>query len=176
MKMNKFEVGTVLDEFKNHEEECIFDITDNGAVMYIFFDSPTADEIQQFKSGHRFEIRFTHLYNSIVVLAKIGNLNWMEMPYNPNLSKDFTTLQKAEDGQGLSLSIVFVDGRTGTIKAMRLLGLSTRFTKSLFKAVQIESNNGFDVAQYNNNVNLIFARYSAKDLLSMSSDYCKINF
>lgn len=49
--MYKYEVGQCIENFKNHEEGVQFDISDDGATMLVFFETPTQNEIEQFKSG-----------------------------------------------------------------------------------------------------------------------------
>ena len=89
--MYAFWKGQIIDNFINYPEGVRFDIDDSGAILLVFFNNPTEYEIEQFK--YNFEIRFTHLYNVIMITTKIGNLNWMNAPYTPHLSKNLTTLQ-----------------------------------------------------------------------------------
>lgn len=173
--MHKYEVGQVVDNFKHHSEEVYFDIADDGATMLVFFQSPTADEIEQFKAGKNFEIRFVELYGIIMITAKIGNLNWMDAPYTPHLSKNLTKFQLPNEGQGLGLTLILVDAITGEIKHIRLLGLSEIFTKRLFGVVMEHNVKPFDKEVYNNSLNRIFSTYQTNQIVKLSKDYCKLN-
>ncbi|VYT33078.1 Uncharacterised protein [Tyzzerella nexilis] len=173
--MFKYEVGQVLENFKNHEEGVQFDISDDGATMIVFFNTPTQEEIEQFKSGKNFEIRFTTMYDVIMITTKIGNLNWMDAPYTPHLSKNLTKYQLPNTEQGLSLTLILVDANSGEIKQMRLLGLSERFTKNLFGCTMELKMKEFDKNNYANTLNKIFSTYDTKQLVKISSDYCKFN-
>ena len=173
--MVSYKVGQVIPEFVGHEEGALFDMADDGATMIVFFDRPDQKEIEQFKSEHSFEIRFVQIKNVIMVLAKIGNLNWIDSPYTPHLSKYLTRLESPEHGCGLALTILLVDCFTGNICSIRLLGLSERFTKSLFNAVLDVWKKEWNKLVYATNMNRIFMSYSTKDLVKMSVDYCKIN-
>lgn len=46
-----FEVGKVIEKFKNHYEEVVFDVDDCGAQLLVFYKSPTQKEIEQFESS-----------------------------------------------------------------------------------------------------------------------------
>lgn len=83
-----YEVGQVVDKFKNHQEGVLFDVADDGATMIAFFKKPSGNEISQFQGN--FEIRLTELYGIIMMTFKIGHLNWMDAPYSPHLSKHLT--------------------------------------------------------------------------------------
>ena len=167
-------VGQVVDSFKNHQEGVVFDITDSGAIMKIFCRRPTQEEMEQFKDGKQFEIRFIELYGVIMITVKIGNLNWMDAPYTPHLSKNLSELQPIGTNQGLALTIMLIDTATGEIKHLRLIGLSEKFTKQLFKTVAEQKRKPFSVAEYSHNIYRIFSTYSTVQLAKMSYAYCKM--
>lgn len=173
--MFKYEVGQRIESFINHAEGIHFDIDDSGATMLIFFQNPTINEIEQFKSEKPFEIRFIELYNVIMITVKIGNLNWMEAPYSPHLSKNLEKFQIENEGQGLRLTLILIDAITGEIKHLRLLGLSERFTRRLFGVVMEEKTKEFDLSNYKNSINRIFSAYQTNQIAELSKDYCKLS-
>lgn len=173
--MYKYEVGQVVDHFKYHSEGVQFDIADDGATMLVFFQSPTSEEIEQFNSGKNFEIRFTELYGVIMITTKIGNLNWMDAPYSPHLSKYFTKFQLPNENQGLGLTLMLIDAVTGEIKHIRLIGLSERFTKRLFGIAMEHKVKSFDKLEHDKAINRIFNAYQTNQIVKLSKDYCKIN-
>ncbi len=173
--MKKYEVGQVVNEFKYHQEGVYFDISDEGATLLVFFKNPNPSEIEQFKAGKGFEIRFTELYDIIMITVKIGNLNWMDAPYTPHLSQNLTKFTVPNEGQGLGLSLILVDAASGAIKHMRLLGLSERFTRQLFGVVMENKAKDFDKSKYNLSLNRIFSTYQTNQIVKLSKDYCKAN-
>lgn len=173
--MKNYKIGQVVNEFRYHQEGAYFDISDDGATMLIFFKNPTTNEIEQFKAGKGFEIRFIELYGIIMVTTKIGSLNWMDAPYSPHLSQNLTKFQLPNDGQGLGLTLVLVDAASGEIKHMRLLGLSERFTRQMFGAVMENMKKKFNRAEYDQALNRIFSSYQTNQIVKLSSTYCKIN-
>lgn len=173
--MYKYEVGKVIENFKHHAEGTQFDLTDDGATMIVFFNRPTNNEIEQFKAGKNFEIRFVELKDVIMITTKIGNLNWMDAPYTPHLSKHLTKFQLPNENEGLRLTLMLVDAVAGEIKHMRMLGLSERFTKRLFGTVMELKVKEFDKNTYIAALNSIFSSYDTGEIVKMSSDYCKLN-
>lgn len=172
--MEKYEVGQVVEGFKYHSENAYFDIDDSGATMLVFFKKPTTEEIEQFKSGKNFEIRFTELYSVIMITVKIGNLNWMDAPYTPHLSKSLTKFEFHSENQGLGLTLILADAITGEIKSIRLLGLSEKLTKRLFGTILEHKAKPFDKKEYYNSLNKIYAAYQTNQIVKMSNNYCKI--
>lgn len=172
--MIKYEVGQAIDKFIGHQEGTLFDVSDEGASLIVFFRNPTKEEKEQFKSGHRFEIRFVEIYGVVMMTFKIGNLDWMDSPYSPHLSKNLTKFTLPNESQGLGLTLIFVDAITGEIKSMRLMGLSTNFTKKLFGLLMEQKTKEFNVAEYNNSLNKIYSIYPTNKIVKMSSNYCKI--
>ena len=98
----------------------------------------------------------------------------MEAPYTPHLSPNLTKFQLPNENQGLSLTLMLIDTNSGKIKAIRLVGLSEKFTKKLFGTIMDEKMKDFDVSEYDRKRFEICQRYTTKQIANMSSDYCKI--
>ena len=172
--MIKLEVGDVLERYIGRDEEVRFGLSDTGSDMTVVIDTPTSEEVEQFKAKMPFEIRFVYLKNVIMVCVKIGNHEWMDMPYSPHLSSRLSRLTFPNDNQGLNLQLFLIDGKTGTIKSMRLIGLSANFTRDLYAAILEEGQKSFDVDEYEQNINEIYSKYTTKQLLKLCTSYCKI--
>jgi hypothetical protein len=173
--MNKYEVGQIIEKFKNYQEGMRFELSDDGAVLQVFMETPTKNEIEQFGTKNRFEIRFTEMYNVIMITTKIGNLNWMDAPYSPHLSENLNKFQLPNENQGLGLTLVLIDCLTGEIKHLRFLSLSEHFTKNLFGVIMEQKIKPFNIEEYRMGVSRIYASYSTNKLVKLSKDYCKIN-
>lgn len=169
-----YQVGQIIEKFINHNEGALFNMSDEGASLIVFFNNPTEDEVEQFKGGHRFEIRFTELYGVIMMTFKIGNLSWMDAPYSPHLSKNLTKFSFPDENHGLALTLIFVDASTGEIKSLRLLGLSSNFTKKFFGVVMEQKTKEFSIREYTNTLNKIYSTYSTIQIEKMSREYCKL--
>lgn len=172
--MELYKVGQRVPEFIGHQEAPVFDLTDTGAVMIVFFNRPTVSEVAQFGSGKRFEIRFAEVKGVMMVAVKIGNLNWMDAPYSPHLSRNLPDLENVPEGSGVGLTLMLVDAATGEVKSLRLMGLSTRFTGNMFKLVKELKAASWDPGKYRMAINSIYASYSTERIAKLSTDYCKI--
>lgn len=173
--IKSYEVGRSYEEFKGRAEGAVFDMDDSGAVLLVYFNRPTANEIDQFKENKRIEIRFVPINDFIVLTCKIGDLNWMDMPYTPHKSKHLTHLEIPEEGYGISLTLILIDTSSGKIENLRLLGLSTDFSRKLMGAIMEEKMKDFDDNNFNRNINCLLNKYTTKEFVKMSTAYCKIN-
>ena len=169
--MIRYEVGQVVEQFKNHQEGSCFDIDDSGAGLKVYFNNPRKDEIEQFAAGKKFEIRFVELYGVIMLTIKIGNLPWMDAPYTPHLSKNLTRLEVLDEGQGLALTLMLINAVTGEIKHLRLIGLPERFSRKLFAAIKEQKEKSFDKAEYAMAIRRIYSSYSCGQLSKMGNAY-----
>lgn len=173
--MEKYEVGQVVENFRGRPEGVQFDISDDGGTLIVFFSSPSQKEVEQFSAGKKFEIRFVELHNQIILTTKIGDLPWMDAPYSPHLSQHLTKLEMPDYKSGLGLNLMLVDSDTGVIKSLRIIGLSPKFTRDLFKAVAANKARLFDRSEYDAELERIFAAHSTNQLAKMAMSYCKVN-
>lgn len=151
---------------KNYAEGVKFSVSDGGGELIVFFQRPTAREIEQFKTG-KIKFGYYTYKNVIMLLVKIGDLEWMDAPYSVHLSKNLTKLQNVEEGQGLGTVIVLVDAVGGEIKTLRLVGANHRLTKGLFKAIEEQRKIPFD--DYDENMNYLFKTYTTKELVKRAN-------
>lgn len=111
-----------------------------------------------------------------MVLLKIGNLNWMDAPYSPHISKrKYPDVFQAEisDGSGYSLMLILLDSNSGIIKTLRFLGLSTRFSRELRKTSLRELQLAYDEEIYSQKLSQIYSQYTTNQLVKLSNIYYK---
>ena len=99
----------------------------------------------------------------------------MDAPYSPHLSKNLTKFTFPNENQGLGLTLVFVDTATGEIKSVRLIGLSTNFTKKFFGLLMEQKMKDFNIVEYNNSLNKIYSIYPTNKIVKLSDVYYKID-
>ena len=67
-----YSVGQIIEKFKGSIADVpLFDLADDTGILIVVFNRPNANEVEQFKSGHNFEIRMTEMYGVIMISAKI---------------------------------------------------------------------------------------------------------
>jgi len=131
MSYGKLEVGKLFKEGKTKYPEGIrFDINDGGMDLIIYYRSPTSKEKEAIKKGS-----FKHGYmvhdNVILMFFKFGQQAWMDSPFSIHNAINLTELPEVGDGDGYGLLIYLVDANTGILKAMRMIGLDTTFSRAL---------------------------------------------
>lgn len=161
--MENLEIGKLFKAGKTKYQEGIrFDVTDGGCDLFIYFNNPSNDEIESIKTGN-FKTGYYSENNAIFMLFKFGNTPWMDAPYSVHLSKNLTEFQLFDGGQGIALHVYLIDASTGILKAIRLIGLKTRFSIQLIEAIEKQKKMTFD--GYDLNINSIMTKYSTKDLV-----------
>ena len=163
MNYQYLEVGKPYDpEKKNYREEVKFDFGQSGATLIIAFNSPSVKEIDHIKNSD-IEVGVYPKDELLFMLFKFGTLNWIDAPYSVHLSEPFT-LEEIPEEMGYSLFIVLIDAATGIVKALRTIGLSTKFSRQLQKLILNQKMLPFDKNEYLNKIALINNNYSTKDL------------
>lgn len=128
--MESIKVGSVYKPAVGMGEGVKFTLSFDGALLLYAFDDPTPEEIAEMKAGKSFELRYAEIAGILWVTSKCGNLEWTDAPYNPRLSSSLPP-SDFEEGEGLALTLVMVDSRTAVVKALRVIGLETRFSHDL---------------------------------------------
>ncbi len=168
-----YEVGKEFPGGYGHDEGVLFNMDDSGATALVFFNEPTQGELEQFGAGNPFEIRFSVLSGILIFTLKVGNLNWMDAPYSVHLSENLTKFTIPSDREGLALTLMLVDTKTGTIKSQRVMGLSTKFTKRLFGELMEQKVKPFNKQEYWDTVTEVMKKYSTKEIVKMGLEYCR---
>lgn len=160
----RFEIDGKYPNTKGKPDGVLFDIDDGGGQLLFLMDSPTEAEIKNVRYGS-IDFALFESRNIIFLLAKFGELNWIDTPYSVHLSKTYK-LRKITEGEGLSTLIMLVDTRTETIKTLRLVSFSTEFTRSLFSL--IEKQNEKQIENYDANLSYIYATTQTEKMVAQA--------
>ena len=173
MQFQKFEVGQLYKpDVTKYSEGTKFNFQQGGAVLELYFNRPTGDEIQDVTRGS-FEIGFYERGCIIFMLFKFGGWQWMDAPYTVHLSQPFT-FEELQPGTGYGLSIFLVDAATGILRGMRYVGLSTDFSRKFKYVVERQKANPFDQAAYIAEIQQFFQNYTTEDLVKRADVLCQI--
>lgn len=168
----KFEVGQLFQGKTNFPEGVKFDFDQSGALLFLFFNKPSAKEIESVKSG-KLEIGLYQKDEIIFILLKFQGMEWMDAPYSIHLSSPFE-FAELQEGLGFGTTIFLVDATTGILKVMRYIGLSTEFSRKLKDAILKQKEMTFDKTLYNKRLNEIYGNYSTSDLVRRAEVFCRI--
>jgi hypothetical protein len=173
MQFEKFEVGQLYKPgTTKYGEGTKFDFTEAGAVLELYFNKPTGDEIQDVTRG-RFEIGFYERENIVFMLFRFGGWQWMDAPYTVHLSQPFT-FEEPKPGTGYGLSIFLIDAATGILKGMRYVGLSTDFSRMFKDAVERQKTMTFDKSLYEYEIKQTYDTFDTKNLVNRADVFCRI--
>ena len=164
--VRKLKVGELFKEgVTRYREGIVFDIDQTGPMLLLFYDKPDEQEIVDIKNGST-KFRVCYIDNVIFFLAKLGNQQWMDAPYNIHLSQSFI-LEEPDEGQGYGLSVFLVDAHTGLLKVTRLIGLPNNISLKLKEFTEEQKAKPFDENNYHQTINSIYAKYTTRELVSM---------
>lgn len=161
--MRMLKVGELFQEGKKkYQEGCKFDFGSSGGDLLIFFDKPTSKEILDITKG-KCQIGLVEKNNIIFLLFKFGSQQWIDCPYNSFLSKDFE-LQETPEGMGYAINIYLIDSNSGILKGMRLVSMSTKFSKKFAEMISSQRY----IENYDLILNNIYTNYTTNDLVKYS--------
>ena len=166
--MKTYEVGKRYSEAAGHSEGVLFDITDGGIILPLYFDRPSGHEIAEMEASKPVRMGFIAKDNVIIMLLKFGSLDWMDAPYTPHLSKNLTHLpDKVLPGEGLAVHFMLFDTSTGELKQQRMFSLRDQLSNDLVNEIHKIFGKPFDLQAYNEDIAEAY-RYSTDELVKQS--------
>jgi len=173
-QLQLYSVGEKRPEFAIRQDSIVFDIDDSGAVLYALFNKPTQKEIDAYKEGEPLEVRMTTIHDIIFMLFKFGSNPWIDAPYSPHLSVDLTRALALSDDAGYALTVILADSSTGEVKGLRYIGIPRNFSEKLNSEIGVLRGIPFSRKEYDDWLGNIYATYTTRDMVKMSSTYFKI--
>jgi hypothetical protein len=174
--LTAFEVGAPFPDHVPPIDAAHYNYDRSGHRLTILLRNPTAQEIEDVKSG---DLQFgLVVYGSVIILLhKMGDSPWADAPYSwhlvPEENRQIPPVETLTPETRALLHIILVDSVTGIIKAQRLVTFSPQFTKSLHTAIRDQSQ--ISNERYDAEVDGLFAGYTTRQLLGLAQAKCKIS-
>lgn len=162
--MHQFEVGGYFyGQPKHVPDGCILNYDDSGPTLVISMSGMTAKETKKIKEG-KIEFALFEKDEILFLLVKIpGVMDWSDAPFHIGLYADGRQVpEEIPDGAGWGLTIFGVDARNGMIKALRLIGLGTDFSRRMIETIKKQAGKRVSQVDYHNRVNRIYREYDCE--------------
>lgn len=150
------------------QEGTYLEYTSTGPMLIMAVDKPTEKEIKAAKSG---KMEFALYETDVLIwfLYKIHGFGWSDAPFSIRLYDgrgiSFDWSEEILDGAGLGLNVVLVDAGTGIVKALRLIGMPTEFSREFRAATLRQLERPFSADTYLRHINHIYKSNTSDDLL-----------
>lgn len=79
------------------------------------------------------KISFVVVRDRLFILGQFGDMPLADMPFEPALYESPQEFCDCEEGEGAAVLVLGIDSHSGTLKVIRLLGLSTELSNALHK-------------------------------------------
>lgn len=158
-----------------NQEGLFFDTDKMGANLIVGFYSPTQKEIAQFSTATDMRFGLSVIDNILFILAKIGDLNWMDAPYNPSFASSLKPLDfELTDENGMRMWVYLVDVRTNILKAQRLIVLGRKFSRDFQHIAKGIVQKSGQVSDFNYRLQNVYKKYSTNNLVDLANSYYKV--
>ena len=172
-KLQKLEVGKPYPGDIPINQGIAIDMDNSGFLVYAILKNPTDKEINNYREGS-VQFAMTVREGVIFILMKFGDLPWVDVPYNVNLSLNLTNLPIPRETQGYAVQIILVNSVTKIVHALRLIGLQHKFSLALRDSMIKQQFDEITIEEYNEHVDHVYAMHTTADLLSLATARCKI--
>ena len=170
--IGSFEVGKKYNG--NYHQEGIRLQYNKGFTLEVFLPQLSIAEILGFKTG-KYKFALTEIDGILFFLSEFrGAISMSDSPFHFGLYNNKESMandlpKELGEDMGLSLNIIVVDSQTGIIKALRLVGLSTNFSKELIRICLLQSKQDINKLDYNRKLLEIQNKYSSSAIYKMST-------
>ena len=159
--------------------EIIFYLIGGCPSLIYNFSSPTPDEIDSVQNGN-LSVSLFESKDVLFFLAKLGNMSWTDTLCNAHQnSKDelkefFSKAHKLEKNEqkdlGFPFHVFLVDANTNILQAMRLVGLSYRFSQKLAEIFQKQYNSQYNKQEYIQKAMTLYKAMSSDDMAKFAQE------
>lgn len=164
--MDKIEVGKVYKDGAEFLKEGIkIDLSEDGFTVIISLKDPSENEIQNVKNG-KLKVGYFSYKDVLLFLFKFGDMNWMDAPFNINLSKTLE-LQELSQDHGYACTIILINSNDAVVKGIRLIGLSNAISNRLKREINIQKEDVFIKSVYATNLQMLYTK-KTKDIIKLS--------
>ncbi|PAE87631.1 hypothetical protein [Shouchella clausii] len=174
MNTQKLEVGQVS-PFPSQLGPSL-NYTGNGFDLVINLPDLTPREISSYKNGpYRFELLEKNQLMIMLFEFKPG-CPLSDAPFHMSQYPDDRAAnlpETIEDGQGFALQIIVIEQRSQKIKALRTIGLPTKFSRDLLDVCRKQLKHPLSKSEYDEAVNQTFKNYTTRQLARYSFSKAK---
>lgn len=146
-----------------------------GFDLYIFLPDISLQESLAFSKGN-YKFALTELKGILFFLAEFtGAMAISDAPFHLGLYYDDRYINlpdNIEEGKGLCVRVIVVDTLTKRVKALRLIGLPTDFSRELLDVCKRQSKEVVGKAELYHMIRMIQQLNSSKALYEMASVKC----
>lgn len=167
--MQKLEVGQIA-PFSAQPGPSL-DYTGSGFDLVINLPDLTQREISSYKSGsYRFDLLEKNQLMFMLFEFKPGcPLSDAPLHMSQYTDDRAANLPKTiEDGQGFALQLIVIEQRSQKIKALRTVGLPTKFSRDLLDVCRRQLKHPLSKSEYNEAVNHVYKNYTTRQLARYS--------
>ncbi len=161
-------VGEVFDPaYNRYDEGSRYAYAGEGHELVLFWNGPTAAEVEGFRVQPMETGLFTH-GPAAFLLYKIESVcEWSDVAFNIHLVPEAEReLPKEEPGDRARLRLTLVDAEDGVIRAKRIVSLDKVMTQALKHTMAEQAAAPFNRLVYEGTVQEVYGRYADSDALA----------
>ena len=166
--MHTLEVGKLYIPGRTRWPEAVeYNWYDGGHELRMFYARPSVREIAAVRKG-RAEFGLFRTVRAVFLLARFGDMNWMDAPYSYHLlpADRRPDLNVELDPETRFLcQILLIDASTGILHVLRGVTFSPEFSRELLDAVRAQAQAGFSTRNYDEEINRVYASNTTDQLV-----------
>lgn len=172
-KWELLSVGMRRAEWLGLPDGLVMDWTDEcGLSLRVFYNNPSADELEQVNARSCFEIAFRDVEGIGFFGIKFGDMPWSDCCFSPNLyDKTPNFAEEIEKGKSYALHIIVIDTLKGEIVGLRSLALGREFADKFREWCLNSLKRNIGKRYYHSVIDKVFKEYPTSESLFAEADF-----
>ena len=154
--MQSYAIGQTISRFASLGDTMYISISGNVISLLCALTDPSPEDVSAFSADTPFRLTCDRFDDLLVMTAKFGPIEY-DATYTPHLGTP-PSLAMPYEPYGYPLHVLLVD-QSGTIRAMRVLGLPTSFSRVIYTIIHDISSQPFDTVAYHRSIRSMYARF-----------------
>lgn len=152
------------------KEGAMIDLKEDGFHVFVGFHDVTDKEVLDFRKK-KLQLDLSFINGIMFFVLEVGDSILADMPFHTGLIRPPSAIDAVTErssANNYSLNLFLVDVKDNTLKAMRIIGLSEKFSEVIENLMNKQLEATFDKATYNKELNRIFNTLSTTGIREMS--------
>lgn len=168
--MEYLKLGEVYTPARYRQQGAYLLINGSGIIIWLNYNSPTKAEISNWTKPNKTWFDYVVVDDTFLLLARADGEKWVDIPYNPQASSEYTELKTPGENEGYLVIIMMTNQLDGKIVGLRLVSFNHELSVNIKNELDtlLIKEPDLTIQKHMQRLNLIYMKYpTTQDLVKL---------